>query len=277
MHATFATLLAIGWQPELRGIIIVIIAVGVLMGSVYLVLATNLGARLGFLVTLAALFGWLAMMGFVWMIYGIGLQGPLGSWKEVPGRTVLQDTSALVESEVLNDQVQVPDGVSFSEESAAVAQAFEDEGWERLDSSSQEFGQAGAAAGTFAEAVGAYAAGDFVVNGVYDTGGERYPLLFGSDSLDFLAFFHEPRHVVVELAPIIPTYTEAGRAPAAAQIDETGQPQYVYMVRDLGARRQPATVLAIGGSIIFLTLCWLLHRRDRFVTANRSALPVAAD
>ena len=147
MHATFAALLAIGWQPELRGIIVVVIAVGVLMGSVYLVLATNLGARLGFLVTLAALFGWLAMMGFVWMIYGIGLQGPLGSWKEVPGRTVLQDTNALVESEVLNDQVEVPDGVSFSEESAAVAQAFEDEGWERLDSSSQEFGQAGAAGG----------------------------------------------------------------------------------------------------------------------------------
>ena len=158
-----------------------------------------------------------------------------------------------------------------------MAQAFEDEGWERLDSSSQEFGQAGSAAGTFAEAVGAYAAGDFVVNAVYDTGGKRYPKLFNSDSLDFFAFFHEPRHVVVELAPIIPTYTEAGRAPAAAQIDQTGQPQYVYMVRDLGARRQPATVLAIGGSIIFLTLCWLLHRRDRFVAANRSTLPVAAD
>ena len=77
MHATFATLLAIGWEPELRGILTVIMAVGVLMGSVYLVLATNLGARLGFLVTLAAIFGWLAMMGFVWMIYGIGLQGPL--------------------------------------------------------------------------------------------------------------------------------------------------------------------------------------------------------
>ncbi len=76
------------------------------------------------------------------------------------------------------------------------------------------------------------------------------------------------------MAPIIPTYTEPGRAPAAAQIDETGQPQYVYMIRDLGARRQPATVLAIGGSIIFLMLCWLLHRRDRMV-ANRSARPTA--
>ena len=35
------------------------------------------------------------------------------------------------------------------------------------------------------------------------------------------------------------------------------------MVRDLGARRQPAFVLAIGAGLIFLTLCWLLHRRER--------------
>ena len=44
-----SALLAIGWEPELRGIIIVIIAVGTLCGSVYLILGTNLGARLGFL------------------------------------------------------------------------------------------------------------------------------------------------------------------------------------------------------------------------------------
>ena len=43
------------------------------------------------------------------------------------------------------------------------------------------------------------------------------------------------------------------------------------MVRDLGARRQPAFVLAVGGGLIFLTLCWLLHRRERVLIANRSA------
>ena len=47
-----SALLAIGWKPELRGILIVIIAVVVLCGSIYLILATNLGARLGFLVAL---------------------------------------------------------------------------------------------------------------------------------------------------------------------------------------------------------------------------------
>ena len=45
-----ASVLAIGWEPELRGILIVIIAVAVLNGSIYLLLGTNLGARLGFLV-----------------------------------------------------------------------------------------------------------------------------------------------------------------------------------------------------------------------------------
>ena len=43
-------ILAISWEPELRGLLIVIIAVGMLCGSIYLILATNLGARLGFLV-----------------------------------------------------------------------------------------------------------------------------------------------------------------------------------------------------------------------------------
>ena len=53
--SSLATLLAIGWQPEIRGISVVVIGAVVLMGSVYLVLTTNLGSRLGFLVSLAAL------------------------------------------------------------------------------------------------------------------------------------------------------------------------------------------------------------------------------
>ena len=53
--SSLATLLAISWQPEIRGVSVVVIGVVVLMGSVYLILTTNLGSRLGFLVSLAAL------------------------------------------------------------------------------------------------------------------------------------------------------------------------------------------------------------------------------
>ena len=52
------------------------------------------------------------------------------------------------------------------------------------------------------------------------------------------------------------------------EIDTTQQRQYVYMIRDLGSLREPAAFICIGSSIIFLALCWLLHRRDRYVAQN---------
>jgi hypothetical protein len=263
------SILAINWEPELRGLLIVIISVAVLCGSVYLILGTNLGVRLGFLVALAGLFGWLAMMGVIWAIYGIGLQGPLGSWQPVPGRTVIQDTQSLSTSGVLERPVEVSDDMPYDEQAVLVAEEFEAEGWEPLDPSSPEYGQAFAAAQVYIEEEDALEAGTYGATAVYDIGGERYPKI--NESLDFLAFLHEPRYVIVEVAPYEETRDESGRAPASNIIDNTQQRQYVYMVRDLGARRQPALVLAIGGGIIFLSLCWLMHRRDLTVRRNLAA------
>jgi hypothetical protein len=49
------------------------------------------------------------------------------------------------------------------------------------------------------------------------------------------------------------------------------------MLRDLGNKRQPAMFITLGSGIIFLLLCWVLHRREAYVTANRSAAtPVRA-
>ena len=42
------------------------------------------------------------------------------------------------------------------------------------------------------------------------------------------------------------------------------------MIRDLGARRQPAVVLTIGGGAVFLALCYLLHRREKILRENLS-------
>lgn len=262
-----SALFAIGWEPELRGYLIVIIGTVVLMGSVYLVLGTNLGARLGFLVALSALAGWMALMGVIWMIYGIGLQGELGSWKEVPGRTVLQDTQALRQAGVLEGDPEVPDDATFAEASTIAAEQFSEEGWVQLDPSSPSAGQAGASAGEFLEETGTFEAGEFQVTRVFDTGGERYPKI---GAFDLLAFFHRPHYVVVEVAPVEATRNEPGRAAPSAEIDESRQRQYVYMIRDLGTRRQPATVLTLGSTIIFLSLCYILHHRDARVRSNLS-------
>jgi len=266
-------LLAIGWMPELRGILIVIIAVGVLCGSVYLILATNLGARLGFLVTLTGLAGWMFLMGIIWAIYGIGLRGKEPSWDAIPGQTVLQDTGALSQAGVLDERIEVPEGVTPPEEAALVEEAFLEEGWVQISEEEPSFGQAASAASVFLEETGAFAAGEFQAVNLFDTGGDRFPTI---GDFDLLAFWHEPHYVVVEIASVVPTRTEPGRAPAAAEIDETRQHQYVYMVRNLGTRRQPAFVLTVGSGLIFGALCWLLHRRERLLTTNRSAVPVPA-
>ena len=75
-------LAAIQFDPNIRGVLVVLVAVVVLIGSVYLLLGTNIGVRNGFLIALAALFGWMFSMGAVWWIYGIGLKGKDPSWIE---------------------------------------------------------------------------------------------------------------------------------------------------------------------------------------------------
>src|SRR5437588_11766393 len=68
------------WDPFIRGIFIVAVAVLVRPGSVYLVLATDVGTRIGFLLVAAAASGWLLVLSIIWAIFGIGPQGRAPNW-----------------------------------------------------------------------------------------------------------------------------------------------------------------------------------------------------
>jgi hypothetical protein len=271
-----SALLAINWEPELRGILTVIIGTVVLMGSVYMILGTNMGARLGFLVAFAALAGWMALMGSIWWIYGIGLKGAAPEWNEVPGKTVIQEVDILHEAGVIDGTIPFTEDDDSVAASAALAELLDEEGWRTVDAAAPEFGQAEASATVFLEEEEAFDAGQFDVTAVYEVGGEARPKIFGIDALDQIAFWHTPYYTLVEVAPYQPLREEPGRAPTAPEIDTSMQRQYVYMIRDLGSLREPAAYITIGSTIIFLALCWLLHRRDRFVAANLSRKALAA-
>ena len=73
----------LGWDPEIRGFLAVLTGVVVLMGSVWLLLATNSGMRLGTLIALAGFFGWMVIMAAIWWIYGIGYRGDAPRWEQV--------------------------------------------------------------------------------------------------------------------------------------------------------------------------------------------------
>ncbi len=262
-----STLLAVGWEPEIRGALTVIIGVVALMGSVYLILGTNMGARLGLLVALAGLFGWMATMGAIWWTYGIGLQGRQPTWKPAAPISIVRDARLLDRAEVIGAPIKIDSGATPTDVAKAAQAEIVAAGWTKLDDADPRRGQAVASADDIIQnKAKEYAAGEYTAVAVYDRGGERWPKI--SESIDFTALLHKPRYALVELASLVPQRTEPGRAPARPVIDNEQPHRYLLMIRDLGSKRQPAVFITIGSTIIFLILCWLLHRRDRFLNEN---------
>ena len=259
------SLLAINWEPELRGIVIVAISVGVLIGGTYLVVGTNLGARLGFLVVLAGLFGWMATMGVIWWTYGIGLKGREPTWQPAEPVTIVREASLLQGAEILEQPIKLNGDVM--NDSTNVATALQSEGWLLLEESDPRRGQAVAASDEIIQQEAEeLVAGEYISLAVYDKGGDRWPKI--NEALDFIAFFHKPHFSLVEVAPVVPQRTEPGRAPTRPVADETQPRRYIHMIRDLGTKRQPAIFITIGSTIIFLLLCRILHKRDLNLQQN---------
>ena len=264
------SLLAINWEPQLRGILIIIISVGTLCGSIYLILGTNLGARLGFLLSLSALTGWMMLMGLMWWAFGIGLKGDEPTWKPMSGQAILLSPEAVREAGILASGAQLPPtDATPVEQAAAVDELLTENKWNRLSESSPSFGQSASSGGVIVEEDGALTAGKYKVVNVFDKGGARYPKI--GDEIDFFAFLHKPHWIIVEVAPLLAQRDEPGRAPARAEIDTSQPHRYVYMIRDLGNKRVPAAMITFGSGIVFFATCYLLHSRDRRVLANRSA------
>jgi hypothetical protein len=265
MTASANALLAISWQPGLRGITVVLIAFTVLCGSTYMILGTNLGARLGMLVALAGLFGWMMLMSAIWIVYGIGLKGKEPSWK---ARDTIVGKEKLVESkESVARDATIPDNR---------VEGTRVNGWLLLPLDNGGRGQAIAAADEILQVESkALKAGDYIPVAVYDKGGERWPNFsfswwkFGKINIDYVAFFHKDHFAMVEVAPVIKVKTEPGKAPPKAEADPQQPHWFVLMQRDRGAKRQPATFIAIGSALLFALLCRMLHRRDLLVDENR--------
>jgi len=106
----------LGWDPEIRGLLTVALGMAILGGSVWLLLVTNTGTRLGSLIALAGFWGWMFVMGIFWWIYGIGWAGSLPSWQvqdvfiDAPGaeREGLQEA-------FIGEVNELPDGNCFND------------------------------------------------------------------------------------------------------------------------------------------------------------------
>jgi hypothetical protein len=288
------TLAGIAWDPEIRGILAVLVGVVVLMGSVYLLLGTNVGARLGFLLALAAFFGWITIHALFFWLYPPG-QGPAGripSWhiEEINHGDLSQasleeahdiDTSGLPTPEELAE-MEPEEIEQVTEENAELLNE-----WQLLPEGNAARGEAQTTTdAALAEGIvpGLAATTDYVYLYAFETGGK--PDRQGDGAWDrisnritnSLRITHPPRYAIVQLQPTIEQEEVPGEPPPTPEADEDAQVISVVLVRDLGERRLPAALTTVGSGLIFGLLCAMLHTRDKRVAEHRAApLPVGTE
>ena len=286
----------VSWDPVLTGYLAVILGIAVLCGSVYLLLATNLGVRLGFLVAWTGLWGWMLLMSIVWWVFGIGWIG------SQPGWNVLQVTSN--PATVLVDEVQRLEGVPVDQPPDGWIQIVAEE---KRDENAEEVVdpdllQAQALAADARSAADGHvvcngadprlllavnpclfsAADQFKTYRVLIRGGERYrPLGIPDNSITqyFLPSRGRPHYAVVQIQPYRPRveidpnlFGDDGEIVVPEpQVDENEPVYSVVLVRDHGSVRLRPALLTIFSALLFGLGCYHLHRRDQAIWAVREA------
>lgn len=287
------TLAGIAWDPQIRGFLATAVGVAVLMGSVYLLLATNIGARLGFLLASAAFFGWLTIMGGVWWVYGtIGMLGEAPHWEVVETVYPGTDAAATEEAHTLETDGLPPAeelNELEAEQLAEIQPELEEElgGWRLLPESNPSFGEAKAAVDEhFAEhpdeELELEGADDYIATYSFERGGKerldedpsRIDRIVNKFKTTFLELTHPTRYAIIQVQPVIDQEAEPGEPPPTPTPDPNKPVVSVIMQRDLGDVRFPGAMLTIFSGIMFGVLCLQLHRRDQRVAEVRSLVPV---
>lgn len=256
MHA----LAVLQWDPQIRGSLILLTAIAILCGSVYLLLATNLGARLGFLMAVAGLSGWMTLLGILWTATP-STTGPKGRDPRWKVEAVL---SGVIDRTARPPLGQFPEG--FRKLDEADPQRAE------VITASEEFFTKEEAGKTF----GIKKASDYIAGDAFDIGGER-KYLFGINILGKgLTYKHEPHFAVVAIRRTVQQEVKPGEKPPPPEVDTSKPPLNVLLVRDLGTRRLPVFLFALGSGLVFGASIYALHRRDRIAMQARGVLPAPA-
>jgi hypothetical protein len=286
------TLAGIAWDPQIRGILAVAVGVVVLMGSVYLILGTNLGNRLGFLVALASFFGWMVILGLFWWIKPseTGPQGRVPSWEVEEINTGDLAQAELDEARSLADLPQLPEPEAIADmseaqfEEAATEVEPELSGWTLVSPADPARGEAQSVVDetiTDGSYPGIDSTDDYVTQYVFETGGkperesDAVVDRIANKITNTLRITHPPRYMVVQLCPsLAETRVEAappGQAPPGPECDQNADRVSVVLVRDLGQVRTLPALITLGSGLIFGLLCMMLHVRDKQAAENRAA------
>ena len=218
---------------KLRGYFIVVFAVGLFCGSIDLLLATNVGARLGFLVAFASLSGFLMLLGLIWFTNLTPLNALHG---EAPHWVIKEVVDKPAQAKTEKARTIEKDGIA-------------------LDTAGQ---------GEVKATVDGAVTADGNPFKLYNNTAEYVVLSaekLGGGSLSF--FRHRPLYAVMAIQGAKTVETLPGAAPPTPAADPAKPVHYIVMERNLGAMRQPPLIMSSAFGILFALSLYVMHSMER--------------
>jgi hypothetical protein len=286
---THAGLLAgITWDPFIRGVVILALFIVLLIGSVYLLLSTNVGARLGFLLAAAGVSGMIALLAIFWIVLNSTADiGRANSWYPlaiVTGDFATQNTVKGVQDLPAANLESVASPVPPLQSRHwfwPFQSCPDNSGWHKLTTAQQTDAESAAdrilvpSAGEGAVPARLTspftATSDYVYTGGFERNADGGCLFAWSRHKVYMPGGRGPHYVVVVAYPVIPVETPAGGVAPAPKPDLSKPPTYVIFSRNLGSDHEPQLITAACALIVFIIICNTLHRRDKEIWARREA------
>jgi len=252
------------WYPTILGVLVVVAGVILFVGSIYLLLGTNMGARLAFLATFSGLMGLMVVLTSLWITTASPLNTLRGS---VPAWKIQEVVPTLEESKIVAVRNIEADGVEVDAVEAANVKAAVDEGLVTKEDTATK---------TYTEEENKFAVYSdvtkFLTPTTWEIGGSSPSWLDGE-------FTHTPKYAVVEFCGVAPNSQPFGVAPdrpacAAAGTPEAEDNGYVVLEYNLGDVRLPPVIAFISSLILFvlsLALFGWFERDRRAVQAAEAA------
>ena len=251
------------WYPTVIGVLAVAAGVLLFCGSIYALLGTNLGARLGFLVAFTGLMGWMLILTILWMTTASPLNTLRGSLPQWKVHQVVKDLSKAKDPEARD--ITRKGTKATTEQAADVKAAVDGALVTKIATAVQPLEPGVNKFAEFADTT------KYQVVKTYEIGGS-HPNFFDWE------LTHKPRFAVAEFCPIVTSddlHEQFGLPPPKPQCFPGKAHKFIIFERDLGSVRLPPVVTFFAVLILFglglLGLHW--REQDEAAVAAAAATP----
>jgi hypothetical protein len=275
----------ITWDPFIRGVVILAVFIVVLPGSVYLLLATNTGARLALLLTAAGLTGFMFILAILWMVLSSTADvGRVNSWR--PLQIVTGDFQSQVTVrgsqnfpiDAIANLPSAPKSLRNAHWYWPLQSCPVDDYWHKENPAKLTDTESAADKVLVPSSTGGPTrsqlttpftlATDYVYIDGFEKGANGGCLFAIKRHKIYLPLGRGPHYVIMRVQPALP---QPATSTAKAQPDTSKPYTYVILERDLGSVREPQLIMAVVMGLLFLILCDTLHRRDKEIARRRAA------